>query len=413
MRLYHRFSFILQAIIQGGQENMSGARLKAVYLCLYMGFATWRVFYNVYLSEHGYTGKELGVINALIQVSLVAIVPVWGYFADKRGIRPTLRLAILGTALLMLFLGKILTFELLVFYMLLLTVFHHPLGPLTDGLAVQVSKADPSKYHYGNLRLWGSMGWAVASLITGWLFDFTGLGLIFPLTTALFILALLFMGNPFKKPDKIFRPDFRRIKLKELTQNTPLFVFIGVLFAYGVVCSPVNAWLNLYFFELGVPKSMIGIAYTIQSLSELPFFLLGSWLISRFGSTKVILASITIMTVRMFLYGLTSDVTIALLLGTLQGISLPFFLVGVVDFIHRQFPDGRDATAQSLIWGLYFGIGHTAGNFLTGILADEHGMQGVMYIFAWFTVILLVFTWVYFNYISGERRLSQKTFRIK
>ena len=89
---------------------MSGNRVKAIYVVIYMAFATWRVFYNVYLEEHGFTGAKIGVINALIQATVFVIVPIWGVIADKKGIRPTLRITLFISGLFLLFLGNVLNF---------------------------------------------------------------------------------------------------------------------------------------------------------------------------------------------------------------------------------------------------------------------------------------------------------------
>ena len=110
----------------------------------------------------------------------------------------------------------------------------------------------------------------------------------------------------------------------------------------------------------------------------------------------MIIIAILVMLIRMFSYALVPITSVALIMGAFQGISFSFFLVGVVDFIHKQLPEGRDATAQSLIWGMFFGIGHTVGNLLAGYLKDSIGMIGVMYFFAWITLLVLVFSLFYF-----------------
>jgi oligosaccharide:H+ symporter len=383
---------------------MTGSKVKLLYLFIYMGFATWRVFYNVYLDTNGFTGAEIGIINALLQGSIIFIVPVWGFLADKKGIRPSLRIALFMSAMLILFLGKVLDFYAVLAYMFLLTLFHHPLGPLTDALSVQLGKSDPKRFNYGNLRLWGSLGWAISSVTAGYLFNYIRLERIFPITALFFLIAIGFLGIPlFRKPVNVFRPEFTPIRINDILSNRPLFGFIVLLIIYGVVCSPVNAYLNLYFTELGADNSQVGLAYTIQSLSELPFFLIGNFLVKKFGPKRVILLSILVMVFRMFAYGMKPNIILALFIGAFQGISLSFFLVGVVEYIHSQLPHGRDATAQSLIWGLYFGVGHTFGNLITGYLKDLLGMQGVMATFAWGTLLVFLLSASYF-YMTARIR---------
>ncbi len=382
---------------------MTGARVKTLYFILYLGFATWRVFYNIYLEENNFSGTQIGVINALIQATIFVIVPIWGYIADKKGIRPTLRIAVFSTAILLMGLGNILDFWWLIVYIFILTLFHHPLAPLIDALAVQFSQTN-SRYYYGNLRLWGSFGWAVASVIGGFLFMVVSLKMVFPITSLLFFATLLFLRTPKKSSTILYKPHFERIKFKEIRSNTALLIFLVIIFFYGIASSPVNAYMNLYFSELGADNSVIGIAYTIQSLSELPFFIIGNRLLKRFGSRLVIIISMFVMVIRLLVYALVPSIPVAMGICALQGITLSFLLVGVVDYLHNQLPKSRHATAQSLLWGLYFGLGHTVGNLLIGVIKDMKGMVGVMYIFTFLTGIIFLFTTIDFTLQFRKRK---------
>jgi PPP family 3-phenylpropionic acid transporter len=372
---------------------MTGNKVRAIYLILYMGFAIWRVFYNVYLENIGFTGTEIGTLNAIMQSTVVFILPIWGYVADKHGIRPTLRWLVFFTALILFFLGYIASFWLLAIYMLILTVFYHPLGPLTDALAVQFSGSNP-KYSYGGFRSWGSLGWAVASIVGGYIFTRIDIKYVFPTSSIFFIVLLGFLTT--RKRKTIYRPNFEPIELKLLLKNHQLLAFIGILVLYGISCTPVNSFMNLYFKDLGANNSTIGIVYAIQAFSEVPFFIIGSKLVNRFGSKRVILLSMSVMTIRLVLYGLFPSITTGLLLGILQGITLSFFLVGAVDYIYQLLPAGRHAIAQSFIWGMYFGLGHTIGNLCIGVLKDLHGMISVMKIFAVLSLLVLLVTSLYF-----------------
>ena len=375
---------------------MTGTKIKITYFILYMAFATWRVFYNVYLEENDFSGVQIGIINALIQATIFVIVPVWGIIADKKGIRPTMRIAVLFTGIMILGLGNILSFGWLIVYISVLFLFHHPLGPLMDALAVRFSSSEP-KCNYGNLRLWGSFGWAVASIAGGYLFLRWDLKLIFPLASMLFLVTIFFLLTPKRPSTVLYRPHFERIHMKEIFTNRPLLIFLVILFLYGIACSPVNAYMNLYFLELGADHSQIGIAYSIQALSELPFFILGNRLLRRFGSRMVIIFSMMVMVLRMCVYAFIPSIPVAFGVCALQGMTFSFLLVGVVDYLNSQLPRSRHATVQSILWGLYFGLGHTLGNLIIGILKDMNGMVGVMFVFSLLTFALLLITAVDFG----------------
>jgi PPP family 3-phenylpropionic acid transporter len=379
---------------------MTGTRIKAIYLLLYMAYATWRVFYNVFLEDNNFTGAQIGIINALFQSSIFIIVPLWGVVADKQGIRPTLRLVFIATAILIFFLGKIQIFGFLVLYILMLTIFYHPLGPLTDALAVEFSRKD-DLYNYGKLRFWGSLGWALASVLGGYLFIHIPLDYIFPVSAAFFISAVFFLKVPLKRK-VIYKSHIQPISFRFILRNKLLLIFIIILTAYGIACAPVNSFINLYFTELKASNKIIGYAYAIQAFSELPFFIIGERLMQKLGAKRIIFISLIVMVIRMFLYGFFPSVPLALGLGVLQGITLSFLLVGLVEYIHRLLPAGQYALTQSIIWGIYFGIGQTMGSLVIGYLKDLAGMITVMWASGILACIILIATGMHF-YLSSER----------
>lgn len=374
---------------------MTGFRLKSIFMCIYMGMATWRVFYNVFLEENNFTGAEIGIINAILQSTIFLVIPLWGLIADKRGIRPTLSWICIATAVLMFFLGYIKVFWILLIYILILGIFHYSLGPLNDALAVEYSKTN-SKYNYGILRSWGSLGWGVASVLGGYLFLHISMDYVFPLTAVFFVSAIFFLRIPARRK-VIYKPDFQPFSLSYLYRNKQLFVFICILLLYGIASSPITSFLNLYFTELNANNKIIGYAYAIQAFSEVPFFIIGERLMRHIGSKRIIIISLAVMVVRMLLYGFIPSVPLGLSLGILQGITLSFLLVGAVSYIHELLPEGKYAMCQSIIWGVYFGIGLSTGSVVMGYLKDLAGMTTVMWTFGIFAFLSMVLMGLHFK----------------
>lgn len=166
---------------------MTSSKIRIIYILLFMAFAMWRVFYNIYLEDIGLKGSEIGTINAVIQSSIFVVVILWGRMADKKGIRPTLKMAILGTALAMFILSYLQEFWVILLFIPIMTFFFHPLGPLNDAMAIQFSALE-KKGSFGSFRLWGSLGWAVAAILGG--FAFT----LFPVKYSFYISTIFFLS---------------------------------------------------------------------------------------------------------------------------------------------------------------------------------------------------------------------------
>lgn len=383
---------------------MTATKVRTIYLLMYMGFAFWRVYYNIYLEEIGLRGTQIGTLNAIMQSSIFFVVAYWGMIADKKGIRPTLRWLVVASAVCVFFLGNVKVFWILLFYIPFLTLFYHPLGPLTDALAVQYAETD-EKHSYGSLRLWGSLGWALASVIGGVVFSKLSLKYVFPVSAVFFVVLIFFLSTRRRK--RIYTPNFQSMSLREIIRNKPLLYFIGIMALYGITCSPVNSYLNLYFTGLGAGNNIVGYAYAIMAFSEVPLFLLGNKLLQRWGPQKIILAGMFVMLLRFAFYGLTPNIYSSLAVGALQGISLSFFLIGSVEYLQRLMANGRHATAQSFIWGAYVGIGQTTGNLGIGALLDKTGMVIIMQLFMLVAAICFFVTWRYFKKYSGDFQVEK------
>jgi PPP family 3-phenylpropionic acid transporter len=373
---------------------MTANKVKIIYLLMFMAFAVWRVYYNVYLEDMGFSGSEIGTLNAMLLSTFSIVVPFWGVVADKNGIRPTLKWLILCTAVLIYLLRFINSFWILLFYIPFLSVFYHPCGPLADALSIQFVQSE-NKHSFGSLRLWGSLGWALASIIGGYVFSKIPIKNIFAISAVLFLALSPFLITYKRK--KIYRPNFQSFKIKEIITNRPLLIFILILTFYGIVCSPVNSFLNLYFRGLKAGNNIIGYAYAIMAFSELPSFIIGNRLLKTIGARRVISIAMIVMIVRLSLYGFVPNIYLGLGVGALQGISLSFFLVGAVDYLHKLTPAGRHATSQSIIWTTYSGVGQMIGNLIIGPIIDGLGMVGVMRIFIAVSIICFMLTGIYFQ----------------
>ena len=117
------------------------------------------------------------------------------------------------------------SYYVLVLFLPVITFFYHPLGALTDALAVQFASIE-QKHSYGSFRLWGSLGWAIAAIIGGYAFTILPIKYILPTSAALFLMVIPFLST--KKKIRTYKANFQAIKLKDLLQNKPLVFFIRI-----------------------------------------------------------------------------------------------------------------------------------------------------------------------------------------
>jgi PPP family 3-phenylpropionic acid transporter len=366
--------------------------IKFLFLITYAALASWLSYFYIYLKEvPGLSSLQIGIVAGFQQFNTVFVVPVWGLLSDKFG-RKRMLLSSVGLSILLipgfLIWDGALGFTL---YMVLLTLFYNPIISILDTIALDYEEQSNGKTSFGQIRLFASIGWATSSLLTGIFIDQDHLKYIFIIAPSL----LLVMWSTlllFYKPLKVTRNlnSLKPIVIKHLLKaERKLFWFLGLVFLYSLFSAPVYLIINVYYHEIGAPNSIIGLAFAVQAISELPFFFYGKKLVMRFGASRIFLFTMLATAIRMVAYGLNSRPEIAVGIGVIHGISIGLFFVSIVAFVHNIVPPHLRSTGQSLIHTFYAG-GVAFGNILTGVLNDFISVRMTMLLNAGAIMLLIV-----------------------
>ncbi len=383
-------------------KSNTGMLLRAIFFFTFLGVGSWLPFFNLYLSDLGFSKFQIGTISGIIQANMILVLPLWGYLADRYGRRRILMIALITTVLIMnafLIQGSYWYFLIFTFCF---AFFSNPFGALTDNLALDyVYKC---KSTYGEIRLWASVGWAVSTTIVGYFVTHLGPSIIFPVASAVFLMTF-FITSRYRDLHHISDHQKKSLRFRDIPRilsSKSLFVFLILMFFCAVCSAPIYMMINLYYKSIGASYTQIGIAFAVQAIAELPFFFFGGKMVKRFGSANLLLFAVSFAVIRMLAYSLNSNPWIAVCIGVLQGITLGCFLVAAIDFIHKHVPASWRGTGQSLFWTFYFGAGMMCGNIWTGFLLDNFSSQFTMRLEAGLTFVVLMVLAVFFRWDRNQ-----------
>ncbi len=368
--------------------------LSALSFLLFFSLATWQAFFNLYFESAGYSGSQIGILGGILQAAIFFSSPFWGIAGDHFGIKKAASISIIGSSALLFFMPYIAGFAAILIYTVVLSAFIQPLASLIDSLIIVFVKKE-IKVSYGQLRLWGSLGWAISSYFMGWILTFADIEIIF--TAAAFFTFLMFVLLMFYKNDS-GNAVKSRISLNHFSfvfKNKRLMLFYILLTFSGICLSPVYLFINLYFKESGGNFDIVGAAFSLMALCEIPLFFFGSRIVKKFGAVNSVMLSILITSLRLFLYWIIQDPLAAVFLGLLHGLTFTLFFVASVEYVHKIIPDNLLATGQSLIWAAHYGIGVTLGNIIIGNVYDTISVRTVMLYDAAFAVLIFILFYVF------------------
>lgn len=376
-------------------EKVSGymkprIRFVAVELFFWCAMSV-TMFVVVYLNELGVSSSVIGLIlgaNALI--SMVA-QPFWGWVSDRMGSAKRalmLCLGASGTCYLLLFFAKPV---LLIAAILMADMFFRSAaGSLLD-LWIVSTYAGENRIGYGSVRLWGSVGFAVAIFFFGRVADIRTASILFPFYSLSMALAILLCipirGNTL--PAR--QAGMGRLGMGGLFRSYPYVTFLLFVFLLNIPNSPFYSFLPTLVQSVGGTKAQYGLMQSVKALTEVPFFLLGKRLLDRFGPVRLMMFSASVYLVQAAAYALSRNVLQVSLALLLSGPAFSLFSVGMLHYIYAMAPDGRKAVAQTVTGMVSMNVSAIFGNTGGGMLIDRFSLRSLYWAGSVFIAVSLAF----------------------
>ena len=219
-------------------------RVSLVYFGYFFFLGINTPFAASWLAARGFGDK----VGLLIGASLIAKTigqPSLSYMADLMGRRLMLIIAALASAAATFTLVFAHNYFVVLALLLFAGFFIGPILALTDALAL----SDES-LNYGHVRLWGSLGFAVAVLAGGWLIDRWGVPLVIWLEVAgLSVLLVITFGLPRRAHQ---RDDLRTLGARAMANKLlGKFLVAPITWLFMLSVATLNA-SHAYYYSFSV-----------------------------------------------------------------------------------------------------------------------------------------------------------------
>ena len=349
-------------------------------------------YWGLYLQAEQFDAAEIGILMSLFQISRIFAPNCWGWLADHtkqrvKWIKLTALLGLIGFCTV--FWAH--SFAWLFFVMAALSLFTSSTLPLSESLTL--AHLATTNGHYSKIRMWGSLGFIVASLILGYVIDLYGIkSLLWFLLCAQIILFAL----TFKLPEAIIKPhvndDFSIWQI--IKHPTVIALLIGcalMVTAHGVLYN----FYSIYLAEHGYSKAAIGWMWAVGVVCEIGIFMLMPTLMAKFSLKNILLLSLALAVVRFCLIGVAVDnVWLLLIAQSLHAATFGSFHAASIEVITQFFNGRHQAKGQAIYNSVAYGVGGTVGGLAGGFLLQYLGGEKTFFlaaIFPLFGFIVIAF----------------------
>lgn len=376
--------------------------LLLFYLSLVSSFAMFQAWVSQDLSLNP---SQIGVIYTLVALTALIFAPIFGAWQDALGTAKTL-LALIGVGLMCctpimgwVFVGivKNVSFALgaIVAGLYFGTV-------LISGVGAVETYCERGARHvgfeYGSVRMWASIGCALAASMTGFWLRINPL-ICFYIATLGGLLFVLILWSLNTRDIRPHRPEeaaggsnslFESLKLA----RTPAFWWLTLfLFAtsggFMLFDQQFPIFYSSLFADKAQGKEMTGIILAVQLLCDAGCLLILPKLVNRIGARNGLLLAGIVMVVRIGGSGISYDPVLAGFFKLLQAIDLPLLIVSAFKYISRMFDERYGATVYLVSFQCSQQI---AGILLSSVMGVGYSNIGYHHTYQIMAVVIALFT---------------------
>lgn len=327
---------------------------------------------------------------SLFQISRMFAPNYWGWLADHTGKRVHwIRLtSILGLA------GFVAIFWVQSFFWLFcvmaaLSLFTSSTMPLAESLTLAHLNHCDTEHRYSHVRMWGSWGFIVASVVLGYFIDHYSIRI---LLWFILIVQLSLVAFTYVLPDVQIAPheqDHFSI-WQVLKQPNVIALLLGcacMVSAHGVLYN----FYSIYLSNHGYSKALIGWLWSVGVICEIGVFLIMPALMKKVTLKQVLMVSLLLAVLRFALIGYAIDYWWLMLLAqALHAATFGSFHVASVRVVTLFFTGRHQAKGQAIYNSVTYGLGGAVGGIAGGFLLDAYGGQVTFMLSALFPLIGLL-----------------------
>jgi len=356
-------------------------------------------FMVLYYQELGFTGAQIGVITGITPLITFFIAPLWSGIADTTGRhRLIMSFALLGGAVSLSLYPFLITFLPVLLIAVVFYFFLAPVVPFADSAAMFMLGDEKEKY--GRIRLGGTIGYGLAAPIIGGLVQNYSLKIAFWGASIFLIASLLVSQKLVYGKMEAERPTRGGIRI--VLSNPRWLLFLVLAFVGGLALAAFNNYFFSYMREVGANETMMGLALTVGTISEVPVFFFGNKLIKQFKAYGLLMLSLVVTGLRLILFAAAGTTTLVLFIQIISGLTFAAFWIAGVSYADENAPPGMRTTAQGLFSAMVMGIGTAVGGFIGGMLLESIGGRDLYLTFGIAVLIIVTLVAVIYSRLPKE-----------
>jgi len=360
------------------RHAVPGVRLAGFYFLFFSAVGAFMPYWSLYLAGIGLDAERIGALVALGMAVRIVSPNLWGWLADRRGRRiGIIRVGAVAGAACFALIPATREVALLALIIVVYNTFWTAVIPQFEALTLAHLGAGAARY--SRIRLWGSVGFVLASAGAGVVLERAGAlvlpWLVLPLMGSVAAMAFA-LRDPPAEPHERSGGAAAAAPLRWREVAPFLLACALMQMSHG----PYYVFFSIHLDGHGYSRDAIGALWALGVVAEVALFAAMPRLIAAWPAAPLFAACFALTAARWLLLAAAPPTwPVLVLVQALHAVSFGAYHALGIALVHRLFAGGRQGRGQALYSSLSFGAGGALGSAAAGWLWVSAGADATWF----------------------------------
>ena len=368
-----------------------------------LAFAFFSALISVYLIGKGYSASQVSLLISVAALANMVTQPIIGSLTDKYGMRPVNMVMFAATCVSAALFVIAPNFLVIVGAYAAMNLLMNGVNPTVERMATS------SPYSYGSIRVWGSIGFAVGTQLTGIIYD--AIAPVAPYVGVIIAMLIAILGfwgtNPRLAETEAANieasesDEVEPVSTKTLLSNKKFLYYLVLQILFSAVTGAAYSFCPAFLTSKGLEASTASTILAVATLLEIPLLLFSSKFMDKIANKTLLMGIFVLVVIEMVVYGLNMPLPLVIV-ATFLGRHPPAIINIMTNMkVVNTIVDARQQIAGLALVKTCQSFGTIISNNIGGRIADAAGYPA-MFLFLLAMIAVGLAGVVFFQVPSGN-----------
>ncbi len=328
-------------------------------------------YWSLYLEALGFSAGDIGLTLGLMMATRIVTPNLWAWLGDRWVPRIALiRGGSIGALLVFVFIPDLISLQAIVLACMLYTLFWSAVLPQFEVITLNYLRTNSARY--SRIRLWGSVGFVLASAAIGVLLERHGAQLL-PWLMMFLIGLVVFASGLIREAGEVRVKREQSSGILQVLRKPPVLALLLACFLMQASHGPYYVFFSIQLQHLGYGRDEIGALWALAVIAEVALLAVMPHFIRGYALRGLFVGCFVLTTARWGLMALgVTSLWVLVVAQCLHALSFGAYHAFANQLIQEQFTGPSQGRGQALYASISFGAGGALGSFVSGWLWDPY-----------------------------------------